>query len=58
MSVQVTRVRTEHRVLISSTLSSAVVSLDSTEPFVTKVGRFDRKNSHFDLSYLALIAIR
>ena len=49
MSVQVTRVKTEHRVLISSTLSSAVVSLDSTEPFVTKVGMFRHKNSLYML---------
>ena len=49
MSVQVSRVRTEHRVLISSTLTSAVVSLDSTEPFVTKVGMFRHKNSLYML---------
>ena len=43
MNVPVTRVRTEHRVLISLTLMSATVNLDSTEPFVTKVCTFHHK---------------
>ena len=43
MNVPVTRVRTEHRVLISSTLTPATVNLDSTEPSVTKVCTFHHK---------------
>ena len=46
MSVLVTRVRTEHRVLISSTLTSAIVSLASTVPIVTKVGMFRHKEKY------------